>query len=180
MKTLVHSKVIFWDADEPVFFLVLRAHNEMVEKNTKPCRGGSRIFSRGGFFSKKSREIFLELFFRSSIPSSPIALKRPCFGQNFCAAGKILKNWPRKRFKALFRKFWPKNCVFWRALPPPPTPLKISIYWHRRQGAFKKVLGSVTKYGILKIVKRGILWVGRGFNPWVGKRPTVSAPEASP
>ena len=58
-------------------------------------RGGG---GGGGGFS----QIFVDLFFirstRIDFPSSPKALKRPCFGQILCAAGKILKKAPKKAF----------------------------------------------------------------------------------
>ena len=62
-------------------------------------------------------------FQRTSVfsnPSSPKALKSPCFCQNFCAACKILKKTGQK---GVFRHFLEKNYqkiafFFWRALPP--------------------------------------------------------------
>ena len=92
-------------------------------------------------------EIFVDLFFKSTrndFPSSPKALKRPCFGQIFCAAGKILKKKQAKK------------------------------------GVFRQFLGSITKYGYLKIVQRGTLWVGRGSNPRRRRRPHHHPPPLNP
>ena len=62
--------------------------------------------------------------------SSPKALRRPCFGRNFCAAGKILKK--KTGQKAILGTFWKmftKKSRFCgaRAL------LKISIYWRQKR-----------------------------------------------
>ena len=51
------------------------------------CRGGSSVFSRLGGRAdfQKSFENFVDLFFhvdQSEFPSSPKALRRPCFGKN--------------------------------------------------------------------------------------------------
>ena len=53
-------------------------------------RGGSRIFSRGGGAD------FQKIFNQIDFPSSPKAVKRPCFGQIFCAAGNFLKKQVKK------------------------------------------------------------------------------------
>ena len=68
-------------------------------------RGGSRIFSRGGGGGgggsdfQKIFENFDDLFLgvdQIDCPSSPKNLKRRCFDQIFCAAGKFLKKQVKK------------------------------------------------------------------------------------
>ena len=115
-------------------------------------RGRYRIFSRVGGgdggggcrFAKICRPFFQ---FDQMSFSTLKTLKRPCFGQIFCAAGKILKKRrPKKEFLETFWKIMTKKLRFLGAR----SPLKIVHI-----GAFKKLLGSVTKYGYLKIVQRG-------------------------
>ena len=63
------------------------------KKDGTKCRGGSRIFSRGGGFTKKI-ENFDDLFFRSTkliFRALPKHCFAPIFGKFFCAAGKFLK-----------------------------------------------------------------------------------------
>ena len=71
---------------------------------------------------QKNFETFVDLFLGRSncFLSSPKAPKRPCFGQNFCAADKILKkNRPKKAFLGTFWKiFFSKNRVFSARAPP--------------------------------------------------------------
>ena len=58
-------------------------------------------FLEGEADFQKNFENFVDLFFwveQSEFASSPKALKRPCFGKSFCAAGKNLKNRPKKTF----------------------------------------------------------------------------------
>ena len=51
--------------------------------------------------------------------------------------------------KGAFLKILNKKIAFFRRA----LPLKISIYWCK--GAFRNILGSVTKNGYLKIIQRG-------------------------
>ena len=82
--------------------------------------------------------------------SSPKSQKRPHYHQIFCAVGKILK----KQVKTgVFRQF-------------------LELIYVGAQCAFRKILGSVTKNGYLKIVQRGTVWVGRGSKSWEEKRPS--------
>ena len=115
-------------------------------------RGGSRFSRGGGGFSKNFRKFCRPFFWveQSEFPSSPKALKRPCFGKIFCAAGKNLKNRPKKTGQ---KKRLRNPVFFWRALPPPKKFVYIGAV-----GAFTKILRSVTKYGYLKIVQWGALF----------------------
>ena len=63
-------------------------------------RGGSRIFSRGGGCSDflKMSKVLSTFYF----PSSPKALKRPCFVQIFWVAGNFLN---KQTIKGVFRHF---------------------------------------------------------------------------
>ena len=91
---------------------------------------------------QKSFENIDDLFFRSTkqidFSSSPKALKRRCFGENFCAAGKFLKKQVKKAvFGHFLENIDKKLRFFWGALP-----LKVSIYIDV-EGAFRKIWGSV-------------------------------------
>ena len=84
-------------------------------------RGGSRIFSKGGGgggFSKKFRN-FVDLFLSTKLifPSSPKAQTSPCFSQNLCAAGKILKNRPKRVFRHFLENFTEKSYFFGARYP---------------------------------------------------------------
>ena len=99
--------------------------------------------------------------YTSSHTSSPLALKRPCFGKILWAAGKILKNrpWKTRIFRHLLWSFDQKIAFLARA--PPSKVVYIGAI-----GAFRMFLGPLIKYEYLKIVERGTLWVGRGSNSW--------------
>ena len=75
-----------------------------------------------------------------NFPSSPNALKRRCFGQIFCTAGKFLKK--KKQVKnAVFGHFLEnvdkKNAFFFGARSPS------KLVYIGSEGAFRKILGSV-------------------------------------
>ena len=99
--------------------------------------GADLGFSRGGGggFSK-----ILSTFFRSTeliLSSSPYAQFSPCFSQNFCAAGKILKKQFKKGVFGTFGKFLPKNCLFFGARAPS------KLVYIGAKGAFRKILGLI-------------------------------------
>ena len=69
--------------------------------------GADPGFSRagGGADFQKIFENFDDLFFlvdQIDFPSSPKAVKRPCFGQIFCAAGIFLKKQVKKAVLGTF------------------------------------------------------------------------------
>ena len=79
----------------------------------------------GGFADfEKIFENFVDLFFRSTELTFRARFNPPCFGQIFCAAGKILKK--KTVQKGVFR-----HRIFSARAPSPS--LKISIYWHQRR-----------------------------------------------
>ena len=93
----------------------------------KRARGGSRIFSslEGGGDFQKIVENFVEFFFELC-QSTVLSLFWPNFlhrRQNF------EKTFQKRRFWALFGKFWPKYCVF----STRAHPFKTSIYWRQRR-----------------------------------------------
>ena len=89
-------------------------------KNKYIVAGADLGFSGGERgFSKNIRK-FCQPFFRPTkidFLSSPIALQRPCFGQKFCAAGKIMKNREKRRFRHFLEKVDQKIAFFRRARP---------------------------------------------------------------
>ena len=88
-------------------------------------------------------------------PSSPKALKRPCFGQIFCAADKFLKKHAKKFVCRLFlRNFDHKTRLFVAR-----SPLIISIYWSQMH--FQKIRVHRQKK-FLKIVQRRYAWGRQG------------------
>ena len=52
-------------------------------------------------------------------PSSPKAIKRPCFGKIFCAAGNFLKNQVKKAVFGHFLENFDKKIAFFLARAPP-------------------------------------------------------------
>ena len=101
--------------------------------HTSRIRGGLRIFSRGD-----SQKTF---------PSSLEALKRPCFGLIFFAAGKTLKKMAKNVFLYFF---WKKKLLF-----------KFSICW-RRSRFYKFFLVRQPKVDFSKYNKRGpfgLTWI---------------------
>ena len=81
--TLFSSEIFRWHIKGP-FNAKLAEYVVYKNKLLITCRGGSRIFSRG-------RRIFEKISVdQIEFPSSPKAVNRPCFDQNFCAEGK---NW---------------------------------------------------------------------------------------
>ena len=112
----------------------------------------------------KNNSKILSTFFQVDFSSSPKAVKRPWFGQTFCAAGKIKKNRPKKAFLGSFWKNLTKKSSFFGARFPSKL---VNI------GAFKNFLGSISKNGYLKIVQRGTLGVGRWSNPWGSVHPPL-------
>ena len=102
-------------------------------------------FLEGGVFSKK---LSIKYF-----PSSPNALKRPCFGQTFCAAGKLKKKQAKQS----------------------SISLSISIL----KGPSRKILVSVIKNGYLKIVQREDTF-GRQCVDTLRKRASAPCPPPPP
>ena len=80
-------------------------------------RDESRFFSRGGGIFSKILSIYFYVD-QIDFSSSPKALKRPCFGQSFCAAYKILKKQAKKEFLSTFWTILTKKLHFLRVLPP--------------------------------------------------------------
>ena len=113
-------------------------------------RRGSKIFSRGGGrIFKKILKILVDLLFRSFKlifqALSMKRVKRPCFGQNFCPAGKSLKKQAKKGF------FWHFLEIYDFSARAHPSKL---VYIGAK-GALKKVWGPSAKNGYLKVVQRG-------------------------
>ena len=94
--------------------------------------GADLGFSRAVGFSKNFRKFWRHLFLVDHIdfPSSPEELKRRCFGQTFCAAGKFLKTKQIKKavFGHFLESFDKKSCYFLAR-----ASLKILIYWRQRR-----------------------------------------------
>ena len=85
--------------------------------------GADLGFSRGGRAKfQKNFENFDDLFFQVDqidFPSSLRAVKRPCFGQIFCAAGNFLKTQVKKAvFGHFLENFDKKKRVFLARAPP--------------------------------------------------------------
>ena len=105
-------------------------------------RGGSRsrIFSRGDL--KKIRK-FCRPFFRSTkliFRALPKQLKDPVLVKFSVQQANFVKNRPKRR-----------------SLPPPLSlSLSLSLSKLVYIGAFRKFLGSVSKYGVLTIGQRGV------------------------
>ena len=117
--------------------------------------GADLRFSRGGGGFSKIFENFVDLFLGRT--------KRPCFGQNFCAAGKMFeKNRPKTAFLGLFGRFLRKKRRFFGA---PSTPKKLAYIGPK--GAFRKTFGSVSQKWIsLNSTKKGSFGsAGRVSNP---------------
>ena len=128
--------------------LLLRVRSYSAKKKTFyylfTTRGGPRIFSRGGrIFKKFSKILTTFLFFfwvdQIDLPSSPRAVKIPCFGQIFCAAGNFLKKKNRSKtpFLGTFWKILTKKTRFFGARSPS------KLVYIGAKGAFRKILGSV-------------------------------------
>ena len=83
--------------------------------------GADPGFSRGGSRFSTNFRNFCRPFFKIDqidFSSSPKVLFCPCFGKNFCAAGKILKKQPKKGIFRLFWKILTKNSRFFGARSP--------------------------------------------------------------
>ena len=78
----------------------------LILSERKNCEqaGADLGFSRGGGDLQKNFKNFVDFFLGDQIDflSSPEALKRTCFGQNFCPAGKIFE---KQAKKGVFRHF---------------------------------------------------------------------------
>ena len=102
-----------------------------INLHVKICRWGGKekraLESRGGRIFKNCRKFCRPffIFFFELCQSTVLSLFWPNFlrrRQNFEKTGQ------KRRFWALFGKFWPKNCVFSTCAPP----YKTSIYWRQR------------------------------------------------
>ena len=105
-------------------------------------RGGSRIFSRGGGFSKKIRKFWRPFFLGR--PNWFLELSQstflPLFWQNFLRRRQISEKTVKN--SQSFEKILTKNRVFF------------GIYCGA-QGAFRKINGRSAKNGFLKKYQRG-------------------------
>ena len=115
-----------------------------------------QLFLKGkGGFSKVVKN-FVVFFFsveQIGFPSTTRALKLLCFGQIFCAAGKVLKKQATKiALRHTLETLDQKIAFFWRAFPS-----KLANIF--ANGALGKILRPA-KNRHFKIVQRGILWVG--------------------
>ena len=135
------------------------------------CRGGSRIFSRGGGgFSKKIRKFWRPFFFLGR-PNWFLELSQstflPPFWLNFLCRRQIFekKNSQKSRFWALFEKFWQKNCVFLARAPPQ---------------SFRKILGSVGQKWISEKVSKGGPFGSAGLRPPPPPPPPRPFPKSAP
>ena len=121
-------------------------------------RGGSRIFSREGGFSKTFRE-----FWR------PFFLGRPNWFSEVPVVGKFSapqanfwkKASQKKPFLGTFQKILTKKSRFLLVRAPPSKLVNIGLQKNFRVGR--------QKMDFLKSIKGGTLLVGRGSNPWEGR-----------
>ena len=95
---------------------------------------------------KKLSKILTTFFLVDQIdfPSSPKALKRRCFGQIFCAAGKFLKKQVKKQF-----------FVFGHFLETLDARSPSKLVYIGAKGVLRKILGSVGQKWISYKVPKG-------------------------
>ena len=112
---------IKWSIHEGDLSLNLIGFDYISSNTLAVIRGGSRIFSRGGGFSKNFPKFWRPFFFRSTKLIFR-ALPKHCFAPTLAKfsapQANFWKNSQKSRFWAIFEKCWQKNRVFLARAPP--------------------------------------------------------------
>ena len=155
-----------WVFSGPATKIRQRVCDRRDQNNFNRDQGGSRIFSRGGGFSKNFQNfcILIDLFFRSTKLIFR-ALPKHGLVPVLAPQAKFWKSCPEKAFLGTFWKILTKNRVF--SVRDPPSKL----VYIGAEGAFKKIKGRPAKNWFLKKYQRedplGRQWVEslRGGRP---------------